>query len=338
VRFSRKTIISVFFVIVAAIFISTIELPYYVYKPGRADSLETMVVVEDGYESEGSMHLLTVTAMKATPLQYIVGKVKPFYEITPIEAVRIEDETDEEYKQRQLYMMEESQNASTIVAYEAADADIEIIYNGAYVVNTVKNMPADDLLEPGDVIKLVDHIELETSNDLVEYVAQKEKGDVITIKFERDNKEFTEDIEIVNFPNDEEQFGVGIQLTSNVEVHVDPKVEFSSGQIGGPSAGLMFALKIYDQLVEEDLTKGKKIAGTGQIDYEGNVLPIGGADKKVVAADREGSDVFFVPYEQGREGSNYEEALQAAEKIKTNMDIVPVDTFEEALLYLENIE
>src|SRR5690625_5523974 len=85
-------------------------------------------------------------------------------------------------------------------------------------------------------------------------------------------------------------------MTSNEEVHVHPKVEFSSGQIGGPSAELMFALKIYYQLVEEDLTKGKKIAGTGQIDYEGNVLPIGGVDKKVVAADREGSDVFFVPY------------------------------------------
>src|SRR5690625_6464603 len=99
----------------------------------------------------------------------------------------------------------------------------------------------------------------------------------------------------------------------------------------------MFALKIYDQLVEEDLTKGKKIAGTGQIDYEGNVLPIGGADKKVVAADREGSDVFFVPYEQCREGSIYEEALHAVKKINTIMDIVSVNSILESYVYLDNI-
>lgn len=75
----------------------------------------------------------------------------------------------------------------------------------------------------------------------------------------------------------------------------------------------------------------------GEITYEGEVLRIGGIDKKVVAAHRKGMDIFFAPNENGREGSNYEEALKAAEEINTEMKIVPVDSFSDALHYLEGL-
>lgn len=337
-RFSRKHLIYLCIVLALSIFLSTYKMPYYIYKPGNANSLDSMVVVEGGYESEGSMHLLTVSGSYATPIHYLLAKVLPFREVMPISAVRHEDETDEEYTNRQLYMMDDSQHASTIVAYEAANADIEVIHNGVYVVATVKDMPANELLKSGDVIKKVDGLTIDVSEDFMEYVEGKKEGESITIGFERDGKEKEAEIEILPFPDEEGKIGIGIQLTTNIEVVVDPEVTFSSGRIGGPSAGLMFSLRIYDQLTEEDFTRGYKIAGTGQVDIDGNVYPIGGVDKKVVAADNEGSDVFFVPYEQGREGSNYDEAVKAAKKIKTKMDIVPVDTFEEALLYLENLE
>src|SRR5699024_769198 len=107
--------------------------------------------------------------------------------------------------------------------------------------------------------------------------------------------------------------------------------------IGGPSAGLMFSLEIYDQLTEEDLTKGYEIAGTGQVDYDGNVLPIGGIDKKVIAADKAECDIFFDPNEHGMPDSNYQTAKETGEEIGTDMKIVPVDDFEEALSYIDNI-
>src|SRR5690625_671887 len=97
----------------------------------------------------------------------------------------------------------------------------------------------------------------------------------------------------------------------------------------------MFALEIYDQLIEEDLTKGYQIIGTGALDYNGNVLRIGGIDKKVVAADKAGCEIFFAPYEDGADDSNYELAKKTAEDIGTEMEIVPVDTFQEAVTYLE---
>ncbi|HLR71943.1 MAG TPA: S16 family serine protease, partial [Pseudogracilibacillus sp.] len=93
-----------------------------------------------------------------------------------------------------------------------------------------------------------------------------------------------------------------------------------------------------NQLVKEDITKGYDIAGTGEIDFDGNVLRIGGVDKKVVAAHKKDIDIFFAPYEQGDDDSNYELAKQTAKAIKTNMEIVPIDTFADALTYLDQLE
>src|SRR5690625_2557307 len=130
---------------------------------------------------------------------------------------------------------------------------------------------------------------------------------------------------------------MGIELVTNINIIDNPEIHFSSGNIGGPSAGLMFALEIYDQLIEEDLTKGHQIIGTGALDYNGNIQRIGGIDKKVVAADKAGCEIFFAPYEDGAEDSNYELAKKTAKDIGTEMEIVPVDTFQQAITFLEEL-
>src|SRR5699024_4314102 len=106
----------------------------------------------------------------------------------------------------------------------------------------------------------------------------------------------------------------------------------------GPSAGLMFALTIYNQLTKEDISDGLKIAGTGQLDYEGNVLPIGGIDKKVVAADRENIDIMFAPSFKGHGTSNYEEAKKTSDEIDTYKKIISIKTFQDALDYLKTVD
>ncbi|KHE71812.1 hypothetical protein LD39_07855 [Halobacillus sp. BBL2006] len=100
----------------------------------------------------------------------------------------------------------------------------------------------------------------------------------------------------------------------------------------------MFSLEIYDQLTEKDITKGYQIAGTGEVNYEGQVGRIGGIDKKVVAASEDGCQIFFAPNEDGRKGSNYQVAKETAEEINTDMKVVPVDTFQDALNYLKDME
>src|SRR5699024_9209722 len=99
-----------------------------------------------------------------------------------------------------------------------------------------------------------------------------------------------------------------------------------------------FSLEIYNQLTESDVTKGYNVIGTGEVDFEGNVLRIGGVDKKVVAAHKSGGDIFFVPNEGGHEESNFNEAKKVAEDLQTEMEIVPIDHFDDALEYLKALE
>lgn len=337
-RFTKKHIIYLILVIAIAFFISAYKLPFYVYKPGGADALNPIVEVAEGYQSEGDMHLVTIRGGQATPVQYLMAKIMPHQEIQPLREVRPEGVSEDEYFHAQLQMMESSQEASTVVAYEAAGEDITIDYNGVYVVSVIDGMPAEGILQSGDRITAIDGEEIDEANDLIDYVDNKKAGDTITVNVVRDEEELEKDVTLEAFPDIDNKAGVGIQLVTDRSVEVNPEVNFSSGSIGGPSAGLMFSLEIYDQLTDVDLTKGYEVAGTGEVDYQGNVMRIGGVDKKVIAADREGCDIFFAANNNGNEDSNYENAVKTAEEIGTDMEIVPVNTFEDALDYLKNLD
>ncbi len=277
---SQKHIIFLIVVIGIASFISIYKLPYYIYKPGGADALNPIVEVESGHKSEGDMHLVTIRGGQATPVQYLLAKILPHQEVHPLDKVRPEGVSEDEYFHAQLQMMESSQEASTVVAYQAANEEIDITYNGVYVVSVVEGMPADNILKPGDRITGIDGESIQESSDLIELVETKEAGETIKVRVERDGNKRTEEVKLKRFPENENKAGIGIRLVTDRQVHVNPDVSFSSGNIGGPSAGLMFSLEIYDQLTESDFTKGLQIAGTGEIDYQGNVLPIGGIRKK----------------------------------------------------------
>lgn len=333
----RNIFLSFIFLIFIYLFFS-LQLPYYVYKPGHVDDLEPMIEMESELSSTGEFHLVTVSGAQATPLEYTVALFSDYREIVPIEEARPYGMTDEQYMNYQLLLMENSHNASIAVSYEAANKHVETELAGLYVVDVVEGMPAADVLNVGDIIVSVDHLQELSAPNFVEYVQQMDDGDTITLRVERDDVERTETIEIAPFPNDREKVGIGIQLETMLTVKTDPPVQIKSGNIGGPSAGLMFALEIYNRLTDEDITKGYTIAGTGELDMDGNVLRIGGVDKKVVAAHRENVDIFFVPKEQAHPHSNYTLAKEAAEQLKTEMEIVPVATFQDALDYLAALE
>ena len=337
-KITKRSIFSFVIALLIGVFLSLYQLPYYIYKPGEADSLKPIVSVEGGYNSAGEMHLVTVRGGPATPMQYLLAKILPHQEIVSIDEVIPEGVDEEEYFHSQLLMMESSQQASVIVAYKAANKPIDIEYNGVYVVSVIDDMPASGILESGDVIVGVDGHEIHEADDLIQYIEGKKAGDSITLDILRDDKPLIKKITLEAFADQEDKVGIGIKLVTDRHVNVKPEVHFSSGNIGGPSAGLMFALEIYDQLTEEDLTKGLNIVGSGEIDYDGKVHRIGGIDKKVVAAHRKGCDIFFAANENGRKDSNYEVAKQTAEQIGTDMKIIPVDTFEDALHYLQQLK
>ena len=204
----------------------------------------------------------------------------------------------------------------------------------------VEDMPADGKLRPGDRIFEVDGKKIKSSEQFINYIAGKKAGDVVTLTFKREGKVKKESLELRPFPDEENKVGIGIGLVDDKEAVTVPEIEIRTDNIGGPSAGLMFALEIYDQLTKEDLTRGYRIAGTGTLAPDGKVGRIGGIEQKVIAAHKSGAEIFFAPKEDGEQGIgelNYEAALRTAKDIGTDMKIVPVASFDEAVRYLEEL-
>jgi Lon-like protease len=337
-RLRKKIYLSSFFVLVVLLIGGMFyTLPYYVTKPGMAKQLAPIIKVENGYKDKGNFMLTTVRMGRANIYSYLGAKLSKYEELYPLETVLGKEETEEEYNVEQLYLMAGAKLNAIDVAYHKAGLPVDYKYKGIYVLHVVQGMPAYGKLQAGDRIFKIDGHEFESSENFIDYVGKKHAGDQITLTYARDKETRSVKLQVQPFKKEPNKVGIGISLVDDKEIKVKPDVKIQTDEIGGPSAGLMFTLEIYNQLTKEDLTKGYQIAGTGTIDPKGAVGPIGGIEQKIVAADKAGAEIFFAPNEQGAKKSNYRDALKAAKDIHTKMKIVPIDTFEEAVNYLEKL-
>jgi len=183
----------------------------------------------------------------------------------------------------------------------------------------------------------------DSSEELVKYVNSQKLGDKVKVTYQEDGQEKSATGKIIKLENGKN--GIGISLIDRTEVTSNIPIQFTTEGIGGPSAGLMFSLSIYTQLADPTLRDGRVIAGTGSINRDGEVGDIGGIDKKVVSAAKSGASIFFAPNNpvtkemkkiDPKAKTNYETAVEAAKKIKTDMKIVPVKTLQDAIDYLKN--
>lgn len=341
-RTNRSTIRWViFFIILFAI--NFYELPYYFTIPGDAKVLTEVIEVENGHSYEGTFMLTTVRMGQANVVNYGWAMFSDEREIIPERQIRPPEETDEQYQHRQLMMMESSQDLAVIVAYNHAGKHAYFDNHGVFVTSVVPDMDADGKLQMGDKIIAVDGESVMEASRLLELLAIYSIGDQVTLTIERNESIEDVTIEIMTFPRDldptGEKGGIGISNpVTDRELIMNPKVSIDTSNIGGPSAGLMFSLEIYNQLFEADITKGYDIAGTGSISESGKVGRIGGVKQKVIASHKAGADFFFAPYEGGAAESNYEVAKETAQSIGTDMVVVPIDTFEDAIKFLEELE
>ncbi|WP_377889380.1 SepM family pheromone-processing serine protease [Alkalihalobacillus sp. R86527] len=334
----RFTIVWAVIITLVAAF-TFIDLPYYVTTPGEARELDDVIKVDGGSPDKGEFMLTTVRVGEANIIQYVWAQFNQYHELISEDMIKREGESDKEYHERQLEVMAGSQTDATIVAYQAAERSITINHKGVLVTGIVEGMPAEGKLQAGDLITGVDGESIEKTKELLDVLGEYSKSDKVVITFKRNKKEQEIELGFSAFPErfNTEDGKVGIGITGPVTaktIKTEPSIDINTDQIGGPSAGLMFSLEIYNQLTEEDWTKGYKIAGTGTITEDGEVGPIGGIKQKVVAADGSGADIFFAPVAH----SNYEDALEAAEDIKTKMKVVPVETFKDASDFLKQLE
>lgn len=320
----------------------------YVSQPGGAYDLTPLVEVE-GKEKEdnGSFSLMTISLSKTTPMTYAFSKFSSQRKLLPARSVRREGEDEEEYNLRQKRLMASSQFNAITVAFKKAELPVTIELNGVVVMQVLKNGASSTLLKTGDIIREIDGVFLTNSGDFVSLIAEKELGDQVHLLVERDKEEKEVTVTLKEIPGGEGRIGLGVQFEEDKAVKTNPEVTIQTSNIGGPSAGLMFTLEILSRLIDQDLTKGYAIAGTGEMLEDGTVGRIGGADFKVIAAAKEGMEIFFIPDDDIPEEvkklnpgiqTNYEEARQVAEKIGTPMKIVPVKTIDDALNYLAQLE
>lgn len=316
-----------------------IPTPYYVTRPGSALELAPIINVEGGKKDEAGAFMLTTVRMgEANLAWYLYANLSQDVELLEKALVLREGETSEDFNNRELSVMNNSQKLAEAVAFRLAGYDVKIEKQGVVIMGTIVGLPAKDLLKVGDVITSIDGQQTLDANELIMYLAKKKVGDTVTVTLLRNNKELKQAITLGTLSEDSpSQAGLGIRPDNKLLIMVPKKVTISSRGIGGPSAGLMMTLEIYDQLNKEiDLTRGYRIAGTGEIAADGMVGRIGGINHKIIAADNAGAEIFFAPDDAQGPVSNYQEAVDTAKRIGTKMQVVPVKTVDDALAFLQS--
>lgn len=325
--------------------LSFVPTKFYILRPGSAMALGPMVTVEGGQkDTKGSFLLTTVKMGPASVLGYLYARVDPYSELLESKQVLSPHESNEEYNRREMENMKDSQLTAKIIAFEKAGLPVQVKNLGAIVMQILPNMPADKVLKVGDVITKVNGKIVPTAQDLIISLSGKKIGDQVQLEWKRNGQPMKATFALEKLPTTTKDTRAGIGISSPItqrEVKLPNQVTIQSEKIGGPSAGLMFTLEIMNQVSKTDLTKGYRIAGTGEMLQDGSVGRIGGIEYKIVAAAEEDVDIFFAPNEHlplgVKDKTNYEEAIETGKKINTDMKIVPVSTIDDAINYLEQL-
>ena len=267
-------------VIVNALFY--IELPYVVESPGGSIILNDRIKVENGYEIEGQMGMAYVSVIRGSIPFLLASYIIPDWDIVAKDDMKYENETmDDLYERDRLYLQEAIGNA-TIAAFNKANVELTITKEVANISYIDKD--ADTTLKVGDTIISADGKDITSISDLREIVTNKSVGETIYFKVLRDDKE-REEKAVIYETEDGLKAGVSIITTYEYDLSKEVEIEAKSSE-SGPSGGMMMALMIYNNLVKEDITKGRYIIGTGTIDKDGNVGAIGGVKYKLIGAHK----------------------------------------------------
>ncbi len=315
----------IFFIPIIITIILLIPVDYTITIGGGTIAIKDKIIVAKQQKINGSFSLAYVKELRGNVLTYIIGKINPNYKVNSIKEETLDNETREEYNERERTYFLSSLDNATIVAFKKANKLIKITEE-KFIVSYIMDGILTDV-KTNDQIISVDNIKVNSIDKISNIVNKKNLGDKLTIKVLRNNKEIICTSTIFSYNNTKK---IGIAASIKYEYETNPKVtfKFSNNELG-PSGGLITALEIYNKLIEEDITKGKTIVGTGTIDKDGNVGEIGGITYKIKGAINENADIFILPKE------NYKEALAFIKENNYNIKLLPVSTFDEALELLK---
>ncbi len=308
--------------ILVIFFLGTFKLPFFIDAPGGIINVNDKIEIENSNDINGSLNLSYVTELNATIPTYLFALLNKDYDIIPQEEMKYDNETIEEAMKRSDILLKESVSYSTYVAYKKANKEINITSSEVYVAYIIDRNTND--LKIGDQILKIDDIEIKSKEKLNEVLSKYNENDTINIKVKNDNKEYTRTAKMKLIDG---KAAIGILISEVYDLETSPTInyKFDSSETG-PSGGLMLTLAIYDYLTEEDLTRGRKIVGTGTIDFDGNVGQIGGVKYKLKGAIKNKADIFIVPA-----GENYDEVMDLVKENNYNIKIIKALNFDQVV-------
>lgn len=324
----------------ALIALALLPSPYVIERPGPVfDTLGTVMVegedvplitipTEPTYDTEGSLSLLTVTVAgnpDSRPSWFEVGAAwfDPEQSVVPADSVFPAGISTEDRREQSRVEMENSQQEAVAAAFRTLGEPYE---SRLLVVETTEGGPAEGVLEADDRILSVNGVELRDVTALRAAIARNGTSEPVAIGIERAGQSQTVEM-VPEFSEGENRVPiVGILVAGEYEFPFEVEIEIEN--VGGPSAGMMFALGIIDKLTPGSLSGGAEVAGTGVIAADGSVGAIGGIVQKMYGAKNAGADIFLSPR------SNCDEVVGA---IPSGLDVIAVSTLDEAVLALQSI-
>ena len=279
------------------------------------------------YDFDGNLFQLTVRRDEASALIYLWSYVDNSFDLYPREVILPKGVTPQELSEISIQNMKTSENVAIAVALKNLNYDIDSKGDGVLVVGILDDSPVKDKLLKGDLLTTINGELIFSASEFIATLRKYDIGETVTIGLTRDidgkDTEISISTELIEHIEYDNEPMVGFLATTVNERFDFPfEIDIKTGNVGGPSAGLMMALNVYNNLIPNDITNSLIVAGTGTIEIDGSVGPVGGIRQKVIAAKRAGSELILVPT------ANYEEASPLS---TDDTAIVAVDSFEEAL-------
>ena len=313
-----------------------LPVPYVTMSPGPtvdvfAESDGKPAIQVEGaetYPTEGDLRLTTVSVTSPTRDLSLLDAMAAWFDGTravyPRDVIYPPEQSAEDVERESSVQMVSSQDTAVAVALEELGYKLPLLTE---VLGVTAGAPADGKLEPRDVILEVNGVTIDDVSQVSEAVQKTGLGETATFVVRRDGRSRTVTVTAEESEDEKGRAVVGVEIGTGYDFPFEVKVDIDE-QIGGPSAGLIFATAVYDTLTPGALTGGRHIAGTGTIDGEGNVGSIGGIQQKIVAAADAGAELFLVPPGNCR-------AALGAEVDEDEIRLVRAPTLSSALESLE---
>jgi len=326
-RLSRIRKVSVVFFI-ALMPLGLMKTDYYFMSPGPPYQWEIIVQDQISYDYEGNLYQLTVRRDISNYFVYAWAYLSESVDLYPKETILPKGVTPSELTQISLQNMQTSENVAIAVALNSLGYNVKSEGDGVLVVGLLDNSPVINKLQKNDLIVSLsgkDDLKntVNSSTQFISLLRTFSIGETVSIGIVRDGKDMQIQTTLIEHIEYKGEPMVGfLASTPNQRFTFPIKVDIDTGSVGGPSAGLMMALNVYNKLTDNDITNSNVIAGTGTIEIDGSVGPVGGVKQKVIAAKRAGATLILVPT------ANYDEA-ESFQDDKTT--IIAIETFDNAL-------